>query len=150
MKKRIMLIGRSMAGKTTLCQYLMNEQLHYKKTQTIQLLLDNSVVDTPGEYFEHRFWGALSVTATQVDYVVLVQQATENGTMFPPGFAWSFGKPSVGIVTKADLGTEEQIEKAKKYLKLAGAKEIFVTSSYTGQGVEDFLNYFEEDNETHA
>ncbi len=144
-----MLIGRSMAGKTPLCQYLMNETIHYKKTQTIEIL-NKSMVDTQGEYFEHRFGGALSVTATSVDYIVLVQQATESGTMFPPGYATAFGKPCVGVVTKADLGSEDQIEKAKKYLVLAGAKDIFVTSSYTGEGFEDFLNFFEEVEKTHA
>ena len=83
MKTKIILIGRSMAGKTTLCQYLTNEELRYKKTQTIQVI-NKTMVDTPGEYFEHRFWGALSVTAAEVDCIVLVQQSTESGTMFPP------------------------------------------------------------------
>ena len=54
MKTKIILIGRSMAGKTTLCQYLTNEELRYKKTQTIQVI-NKTMVDTPGEYFEHRF-----------------------------------------------------------------------------------------------
>ena len=149
MKTKIILIGRSMAGKTTLCQYLMKEELSYKKTQTIQVII-KTMIDTPGEYFEHRFWGALSVTAAEADYIVLVQQATESGTMFPPGYATTFGKPCVGVVTKCDLGSEEQIEKAKKYLQLAGAKEIFVTSSYTGEGFEAFLKYFEEVEKAHA
>lgn len=149
MKTKIILIGRSMAGKTTLCQYLTNEEIKYKKTQTIQVV-NKTMVDTPGEYFEHRFWGALSVTATEVDYIVLVQQATESGTMFPPGYATTFGKPCVGVVTKADLADEEQIEKAKKYLTLAGAKHLFVTSSYTGQGFDEFLKFFEEVEENRA
>ena len=50
----------------------------------------------------------------------------------------------MGVVTKCDLGSKEQIENAKKYLKLAGAKEIFVTSSYTGEGFDAFLKYMEE------
>ena len=37
-KKRIILIGRSTAGKTTLCQRINNEELHYYKTQTVQVL----------------------------------------------------------------------------------------------------------------
>ena len=116
MKTKIILIGRSMAGKTTLCQYLTNEELRYKKTQTIQV----------------------------IDCIVLVQQSTESGTMFPPGYATTFGKPCVGVVTKCDLGSREQIENAKKYLELAGAKKTFVTSSYTGEGFDAFLKYMEE------
>lgn len=45
MRTKIILIGRSMAGKTTLCQYLTNEELRYKKTQTIQVI-NKTMVDT--------------------------------------------------------------------------------------------------------
>ena len=41
-------------------------------------------------------------------------------------------------------GSKEQIENAKKYLELAGAKKTFVTSSYTGEGFDAFLKYMEE------
>lgn len=39
MKRRIIMIGRSMAGKTTLCQYLSDQQLKYKKTQALRSLI---------------------------------------------------------------------------------------------------------------
>ena len=52
-KKRIILIGRSTAGKTTLCQRINNEELHYYKTQTVQVINKN-MIDTPGEYLERR------------------------------------------------------------------------------------------------
>lgn len=121
MKTKIILIGRSMAGKTTLCQYLTNEELRYKKTQTIQVI-NKTMVDTPGEYFEHRFWGALSVTAAEVDCIVLVQQSTESGTMFPPGYATTFGKPCVGVVTKVIL-EQRTDRKCKKTSEACGSKE---------------------------
>ena len=50
-KKRIILIGRSGCGKTTLCQYLNHEAIRYHKTQTIQII-NNTMIDTPGEYLE--------------------------------------------------------------------------------------------------
>ena len=37
-RKRIILIGRSTAGKTTLCQRINHEDLAYHKTQTVQIL----------------------------------------------------------------------------------------------------------------
>ena len=52
-KKRIILIGRSTAGKTTLCQRINNEELHYYKTQTVQVINKN-MIDTPGEYLERQ------------------------------------------------------------------------------------------------
>lgn len=139
--KRLILIGRSMSGKTTLCQYLYHEELKYHKTQTIQLVKD-AIIDTPGEFLERKHLrGALTVTATDADYIVLIQQADEEGTMFPPGYSSTFAKPCIGIVTKSDLATLKQIKDAREYLKAAGAERIFVTSSYQGTGFDELITY---------
>lgn len=138
-RKRIILIGRSAAGKTTLCQFLNHEAIRYHKTQTVQLMGED-MIDTPGEYLERRaFRGALMVSAVDADVLILVQAATEDGTMFPPMFAANFTKPAIGIVTKSDIATAEQSERAGKYLKLAGAKEVYITSSVKGTGFSDLL-----------
>lgn len=138
-KKRIILIGRSTAGKTTLCQCINHEELRYHKTQTVQIINKN-MIDTPGEYLERtNYRGALVVTSTEADIILLVQDATENGTMFPPMFNSMFAKPCVGVVTKADLASEEQVERAKKYLKNAGAGALYVTSAVTGEGVDELV-----------
>lgn len=139
--KRIILIGRSTAGKTTLCQYISQEDLHYHKTQTVQVVNEN-LIDTPGEYLESRiFRGALTTTAADADVIVLVQDATEDGSMFWPAYSTMFPKPAIGVVTKSDLATEKQIDTAKKYLTMAGARQLFVTSSVAGTGFDDFLEY---------
>ena len=139
-KKRVILIGRSAAGKTTLCQRINNEELKYHKTQTVQIINKN-MIDTPGEYLERTgFRGALVVTSVEADIILLVQDATEEGTMFPPMFNSMFAKPCVGVVTKADLAGEEQVERAKKYLKSAGAGSLYITSAVTGEGVEELVN----------
>lgn len=138
-KKRVILIGKSTAGKTTLCQRINNEELKYHKTQTVQIINKN-MIDTPGEYLERTgFRGALVVTSAEADVILLVQDATEGGTMFPPMFNSMFAKPCVGVVTKADLASEEQVERAKKYLKNAGAGTMYVTSAVTGEGVEELV-----------
>lgn len=140
-KTRIVLMGRSAAGKTTLCQCISHEEVRYHKTQTVSIVNQN-MIDTPGEYLERRgFRGALMVTATDADIVVLVQDATENGTMFPPAYGSMFAKPIVGVVTKHDIATPEQVEKAKKYLDMAGAKDIFVASGVTGEGVPELVEF---------
>lgn len=137
-KQRIMLVGKSQAGKTTLTQYLTNQQLFYHKTQTVQVVA-GQFIDTPGEYLERRgFYGALSVTASEVDAIAVVQSAIEDGSMFAPGFGKMFcGKPVVGIVTKIDLASEEQMKRAEQYLADAGAQICFRVSSITGQGVTE-------------
>lgn len=138
-KRRIILIGKSTAGKTTLCQCINHEELKYHKTQTVQVINKN-MIDTPGEYLERTgYRGALIVTSTEADIIVLVQDATEAGTMFPPMFNSMFAKPCVGVVTKADLASKEQVERAKKYLKMAGAGSLYVTSAVTGEGVDELV-----------
>ena len=98
------------------------------------------MIDTPGEYLERSgFRGALAVASVDADMILMVQDATETTTMFPPMFNSMFTKPCVGIVTKADLATEEQIERAKKYLKNAGAGSLYVTSAVTGEGVDELV-----------
>lgn len=141
--KKIILIGRTRAGKTTLCQYLNQEELVYRKTQTVHVV-NGSMIDTPGEYLERTgYRGALMVTSADADVVVFVQDATEDGTCFPPAYAGSFSKPSIGIITKSDIATEKQLETAKKHLEMAGVKDIFVTSSVKGNGFEEVFRYFD-------
>lgn len=142
-KKRIILIGRTSAGKTTLCQYINKEDLVYHKTQTVQFS-DGGLIDTPGEYLERNHYrGALMVTSAEADVVIFVQDATENGTMFPPAYAGSFAKPSIGIITKCDIATQKQLEEAKEHLIMAGVNEIFVTSSIRGIGFEKLFKYLD-------
>ncbi|MGL6199190.1 MAG: EutP/PduV family microcompartment system protein [Lachnospiraceae bacterium] len=142
-KNRIMLIGRSGAGKTTLCQALYKQDLQYHKTQTVQIFND-TMIDTPGEYLERRqYRGALMVTSADADIILFVQDATESGTMYPPNYSYAFSKHVLGVVTKCDLANEFQIENAKKYLLLAGAKQIFITSSVDGDGIDVLIKQIE-------
>lgn len=50
--KKIFLMGRSEAGKTSLTQALRGEELHYIKTQYTNT--DEDTIDSPGEYAESK------------------------------------------------------------------------------------------------
>ena len=140
-QKRIILIGRSAAGKTTLCQRMNNEELKYHKTQTIEVV-NQTMIDTPGEYLQRMYFrGALMVTAADADVIVFVQAATDTMNWFPPAYNTQFAKPAVGVITKADLASEEELETARGYLDAAGAERIFVTSNVSGEGVNEFLEF---------
>jgi ethanolamine utilization protein EutP len=141
-RNRVILIGCSMAGKTTLSQFIHQEELKYHKTQTIQLIYDDTI-DTPGEYLERtNLRGAITVTAVEASIIALVQPAVGGQRMFPPGYASTFAKPCIGIITKSDLADEQQIAEIGSYLKEAGAGTIFVTSSYNGTGFDELIKYF--------
>ena len=52
----------------------------------------------------------------------------------------------IGIVTKIDMAEQpEQIEKARRQLKAAGAKEIFEISATENEGIDRLQAYLEAD-----
>ncbi|MEG2183819.1 MAG: EutP/PduV family microcompartment system protein [Cloacibacillus sp.] len=140
---RLIFIGASAAGKTTLTQAILRDELRYRKTQTIEVA-GGMVIDTPGEYLERgRLRGSLAVAASEANVIVLLQSATAQVSYFPPSFASMFAKPVIGVVTKADAAAPEQIEEAKRRLERAGVTKIFVTSAYKGTGVQEFVDYID-------
>ena len=142
MKKKIMLIGSSTCGKTTLCQRLNGLEIEYHKTQTIGVI--NNTIDTPGEYLENRqLYKGIIVTATDSDMILFLQDATDERFRFSPGQAAFFSVPVIGVVSKIDIADKQQIDDAAELLELAGCEKIFFTSAVTGEGTRELLDYLE-------
>ena len=61
----------------------------------------------------------------------------------PPCVTAIATRECIGIVTKIDhpLANPRQ---AEEWLRLAGCEKIFFVSSYTGEGVDNILNYLKE------
>lgn len=141
---KVILIGRSESGKTTLTQALTGKGIRYEKTQIVQR--GDFIIDTPGEYIQTRnFGGALAVYAYESDIVGLLISADEPFSLFPPNITSMANRLVVGIVTGIDK-KEARIDRAENWLKLAGCKKIFKVSSTTGEGIEelrDFLSNFD-------
>ena len=137
-----MVIGAVGCGKTTLCQRLHEMEMTYKKTQAMTYF--PNAIDTPGEFTQMRsYYHALLVTQSEVEMIAILQSATTNRQIFPPLFTQMFTKPSIGIVTKTDLASTEQILLAENQLKLAGIKQTFHVSSTTGEGLEELLAFLQ-------
>lgn len=144
--KKVMLIGSSTCGKTTLCQRLNGLKIEYQKTQTVGVI--NNTIDTPGEYLENRqLYKGIIVTAADSDLVLFLQDATDERFRFSPGQAAFFSVPVAGVVSKIDIATEEQVNDAVELLELAGCERIFLTSAVTGEGTQELLDFLSEDDE---
>ncbi len=142
--KKIILVGNVACGKTTLCQRLNGLERIYKKTQALEVV--NHTIDTPGEYLEHRsFLQALISTSTESDVVLFVQDASQDRFMFSPGQAAAFPIPVIGVVSKADAATEQQIRQARELLELAGASPVFTVSAYTDQGMRELMEFLKDE-----
>lgn len=139
--KKIMLIGETGCGKTSLTQVLNNERIEYKKTQALEF--SNLVIDTPGEYIENRnYYNAIIASSVEVDVIALIQPCNKEINIFPPGFGNIFAKPVIGIISKIDLCEDEkELLEAKRNLKEAGAQQIFNISTTKNLGIEDIKKY---------
>ena len=136
--KRIILIGKTGCGKTTLAQRLTGDAIQYRKTQTVSVQ-GGRILDTPGEYLEQRnLYNALIVTSADADVIAFLIDVTDRECGFSPGMAGMFSKPVIGVVTKCDLCTDSSNRiAASRLLTLAGVKKIF----FLGLGCEgDDLN----------
>ena len=131
--KKIMLVGRSGAGKTTLTQAMKGKKITYHKTQYINNY--DVIIDTPGEYAENKTLArALVIYSYEADVVGLLMSAVEDYSLYSP----------IGIVTQIDR-EDARVDLATMWLELAGCKKIFYVNSIDGEGVGDILDYLRED-----
>ncbi len=139
--KKIILIGRSGCGKTTLKQALKGQPLQYEKTQTIQH--QELIIDTPGEYIETKQLGyPLALYSYEADVVGLVISALEPYSLLSPNITCMANREVIGIITQIDQKAARP-QLVDYWLKLAGCKTIFHTSAYTREGIEALRGYLE-------
>ena len=127
--KKLVLIGRSEAGKTTLTQALRGEKIHYHKTQYAQ---------TQG------LGHALALYTYESDVVGLLVSATEPYCLFPPCITCMANREVIGIVTKIH-NPDANVKLATSWLELAGCKKIFYVDSRQQEGIPEILEYLRED-----
>lgn len=141
--KKVIFIGKTGSGKTTLCQKLNSLKLEYKKTQSVELY--RNAIDTPGEYLENRrYYSALIMTAVDADLIALIGDPTADENFIPPAFTGSFAKEVIGIITKITLVKDEfQIKKVEDKLKQAGVIKIFKVDTIEDIGIKQLFNYLD-------
>lgn len=135
--RKLLLIGRSGCGKTSLTQALMGQTPHYQKTQG--MVFDDFLIDSPGEYAENHDLGcALALYSYEADVVALLIAADDDYLLFPPCITCLVNREVIGIVTKIDKANPDR---AKRWLNLSGCKKVFFVNSISGEGVESVLEH---------
>lgn len=141
--KKMILVGRSECGKTTLRQALKGKEIRYEKTQYVNYY--DVVIDTPGEYAENSSLArALALYSYESDIVALLISATEPYSLYPPCVTGVCNRPVIGIVTQIDA-PDANVNQAVEWLELTGCEKIFQVSSYTGQGIWEILDYLKDE-----
>ena len=137
--KKLILMGRSESGKTTLTQVLNGEKVSYDKTQYIKF--DNCLIDTPGEYAQtHHLGRALALYSYEADMVGLLCSATEPYSLFPPCITCMVNREVIGIVTKSEQEGANP-DRAENWLRISGCEKVFRIDSITGYGVNELIEY---------
>lgn len=141
--KKLFLMGRSEAGKTSLTQALKGEELHYTKTQ--YTTTEDNTIDSPGEYAESkRFSVGLACFSFEADVVAIVQAADEPFNLFSASLRSFILRPLIGVITKID-SPYANIPMVRQWMINAGCERIFLIDNKTRQGVDELLQYLEED-----
>ena len=141
--KKIVLIGRSEAGKTTLTQAMRGEKIHYHKTQYVNRF--DVIIDTPGEYIQSKELGnAIAMYAFEAEVVGLLVNAAEPFSLYPPCVTATATREVIGIVTQIDRPSAN-VKLAEGWLRLAGCEKIFFVNSKSGEGVAQILEHLRED-----
>lgn len=141
--KKIFLMGRSEAGKTSLTQALKGEDLHYVKTQYTNT--NDNTIDSPGEYAESKHFSVgLACFSFEADVVALVQAADEPYNLFGPGGKCFILRPYIGIITKVD-SPYANIPMVRQWMINSGCERIFEVNNVTREGVDELMEYLRED-----
>lgn len=141
--KKLFLMGRSEAGKTSLTQALRGEELHYIKTQYTNT--EEDTIDSPGEYAESkRFSVGLACFSFEADVVAIVQAADEPFNLFGPSSSCFIQRPLIGIITKID-SPYANIPMVRQWLVEAGCEKIFLVNNVTREGIDVLMDYLKDD-----
>ncbi len=141
--RKIILVGRSEAGKTTLTQALKGETITYHKTQYVNRF--DVIIDTPGEYIQTKNLGnALAMYTFEADVVGILVSAREPYSLFPPAVTPVCNRDVIGIITQINSNGAD-VAQARRWLELAGCTDIFEVDSKTGEGIAEIYEYLRED-----
>ncbi len=141
--KKLFLMGRSEAGKTSLTQALKGEKLHYVKTQYVNTA--DTTIDSPGEYAESKCCGVgLACFSFEADVVAIVQAADEPFSLFGANCRSFILRPLIGVITKVD-SPYANIPMVRQWLQNAGCERIFLINNATREGIDELIEYLSED-----
>ena len=146
MSRRVLLIGRSGSGKTSLIMRIHRKSqgsglCPANKTQAAEYHSD--FIDVPGEYLEVRsLYRALIMLTCEACAIALVQAADDDESLYPSGLARTFDKPVVGVVSKIDVSLSDP-GRAESILRDAGAANVFFTSAIENTGMDELVRYLD-------
>ena len=141
--RKIMFVGRSESGKTTLTQAMKGKKIIYHKTQYVNHY--DVIIDTPGEYAETKRCGlGLACFSFEADVLALLIAADEPFSLFEANCQCFTNRPLIGIITKID-SPFANVPMVRNWMENSGCERIFEVSSMTRDGIGELLDYLQEE-----
>lgn len=139
-RKRIMVIGPTGCGKTTLVNALNDYSGPLRKTQN--MIYGEKTMDVPGAYIENAWmYKHLIAAAQDASHVLILIDQSKCDDVYSPGFAKVFQVPVIGVITKTDLGSENEELAEQKLKRLGIAEPYFRISAPSGAGIPELKEY---------
>lgn len=135
-KKRIMVIGPTNCGKTTLVNALNEEDRPIRRTQ--DLIYGKNTIDVPGSYLENpwMYKNIISIVQDASHVLILVDQSNCK-EVYSPGFAKVFNCPVIGVITKTDLMPENEDLCIRQLQQIGVTEPYFKVSVPYGKGLDE-------------
>lgn len=135
-----MVIGPSKSGKSTIVNALNNYDGPVRKTP--DLIYGKNTIDVPGAYIENSWmYSHVIALAQDASHVLILVDQSNCTEVYSYGFAKSFTRPVVGVISKSDLMPENE-QKCREQLKNIGVKEpYFRINASTGEGIDELKKY---------
>lgn len=139
-RKRVMVVGPSRCGKTTLVRALDDDDRPLRRTP--DLIYGKRTMDCPGSYVENADMYKHLIAASQdASHVLVLVDQSRPIDIYSPSFAQAFTKPVIGVITKIDLMPENE-ESCMRQMRLIGVEgPIFKVSVPNGIGVAALKEY---------
>ncbi|WP_312095373.1 EutP/PduV family microcompartment system protein [Aminipila sp.] len=140
-KKRVMVIGPTRCGKTTLVNELNNYDGPLRKTQ--DTIYGEKTIDIPSSYvaIPWMYKHLIATAQNAASHILLLVDQSNPVEIYSPGFAKVFRCPVIGVISKCDLKPENE-EVCLRQLKQIGVSEpYFKISVPEGIGIEALKEY---------
>jgi len=139
-KKRIMVVGPSKSGKTTIVNYLNDYSGNLKRTADV--IYGENTMDIPSSYIENGWmYKHIIALAQEASKIVIIVDSENPKEVYSDGFSRLFNNEVIGVINKLDENSNN-IEKCKNQLKRIGIKEpYFFISKNDEVGIKELKKY---------
>lgn len=145
-KKRIMVIGPTGCGKTTLVNALNDYDGPLRKTQNI--IYKEKTMDVPGSYIENAWMYKHLIAASQdASHVLIIIDQSRRDDVYSPGFAKVFQCQVIGVITKCDLAAGNEEAAIQKLKRLGVAEPYFKINVPDGSGMAELKEFLFQNTE---